>query len=157
MVRPDNSPVRRTGELCCTELAGESPVAVSAGAPRSRPRASRETWPAEWGVESPFGVIRFQGGEQVRRPSASEPYSLVTETAERSSGRAAHVTAKARDCICQNIRRGAGRSRGMGEGMRTQFSAEQERPVPGGPRWAKAVPISRWRKGTVLGGSPRGS
>jgi len=68
MVRPD----RRApcgGDSCCTELAGGSPVAVSAGAPRSRPRAVRETEPSEWGVESPQAAVRLLGGEQVRRPS----------------------------------------------------------------------------------------
>src|SRR5688572_6570370 len=124
MVRPDESMTDPGHDSCCTELTGGSPVAASAGAPRSRPRAMRETSASEWGVESPHGVIRLHGGGQVRRPSESEPYSLETETAERSGGRAAHVTAKARDCICENIRRGAGRSRGMGEGMRTQFGVE---------------------------------
>ncbi len=70
MVRPDESTERR---VCrgsrCIELAGESPAAVSAGAPRSRPRATRETSASEWGVKSPQGAVRFLGGEQVRRPS----------------------------------------------------------------------------------------
>ncbi len=30
---------------------------------------SRETSPSEWGVKSPPGAVRLQGGEQVRRPS----------------------------------------------------------------------------------------
>jgi len=59
MVRPES----------CTELAGGSPVAVSAGAPRSRPRAAGETQPSEWGVESPQGAVGFLGGEQDRRHS----------------------------------------------------------------------------------------
>ena len=59
MVRPESS----------VELTGESPVAVSAEAPRSRPRAWEETPPPEWGVRSPRGVVRRTGGEQVRRPS----------------------------------------------------------------------------------------
>ena len=50
-------------------LAGASPVAVSADAPRSRPRAREEIPPSEWGVKSPQGVVRPAGGEQVRRPS----------------------------------------------------------------------------------------
>ena len=67
MVRPDR--VASPGDSCCIELAGESPVAVSAGAPRSRPRTSGETSPSEWGVKSPRRVVGRAGGEQVRRPS----------------------------------------------------------------------------------------
>ncbi len=69
MVRPDETARLLKGGYCCIELAGASPVAVSAGAPRSRPRASRETSPSEWGVKSPRGAVRLHGGEQVRRPS----------------------------------------------------------------------------------------
>jgi hypothetical protein len=70
MVRPDRAAAcLEGGGSCCIELTGESPVAVSAGAPRSRPRASRETSPSEWGVKSPRRVVRCAGGEQVRRPS----------------------------------------------------------------------------------------
>ena len=53
----------------CVELAGANPVAVSAGAPRSRPRAARETQPSERGVESPPSAVWPAGGEQVGRPS----------------------------------------------------------------------------------------
>ena len=69
MLRPDESLLRERSDSCCIELAGGSPAAVSAGAPRSRPRASRETVPSEWGVESPQGAVGLLGGEQVRRPS----------------------------------------------------------------------------------------
>jgi hypothetical protein len=51
------------------ELAGGSPVAVSADAPRSRPRAREEIPSSEWGVKSPPVVVRLPGGEQVRRSS----------------------------------------------------------------------------------------
>jgi hypothetical protein len=69
MVRPDRIAPPWRGGSCCIELAGASPAAVSAGAPRSRPRASRETAPSEWGVKSPRDAVRFHGGEQVGRPS----------------------------------------------------------------------------------------
>jgi len=59
MVRPES----------CIELTGASPAAVSAAAPRSRPRARRETFSSEWGVKSPQRILRCTGGEQVRRPS----------------------------------------------------------------------------------------
>ena len=67
MVRPERIAIH--GDSCCIELTGESPVAVSAEAPRSRPRAWEEIPPSEWGVKSPQRVVRPVGGEQVRRPS----------------------------------------------------------------------------------------
>jgi hypothetical protein len=69
MVRPDRIPPSKRGGSCCIELTGESPVAVSAEAPRSRPRARWETTASEWGVKSPQPAVRRVGGEQLRRPS----------------------------------------------------------------------------------------
>lgn len=102
MVRPDERSTRSGGCSCCIELAGGSPAAVSAGAPRSRPRASRETVPSEWGVTSPPGAVRLQGGEQVRRPSMKRTLQPREIRARKGEvGRAAHVTAKATDCTCK--------------------------------------------------------
>ena len=50
MVRPEETP---TGESSCVELAGESPVAVSTEAPRSRLRVRYEINSPERSVESP--------------------------------------------------------------------------------------------------------
>jgi hypothetical protein len=69
MVRPDPSRPRKRSECCCIELAGASPVMVSAEAPCSRPRARREIDASEWGVKSPQRAVRSVGGRQVRRPS----------------------------------------------------------------------------------------
>ncbi len=74
MLRPEGrapipSPQGRSAKPSCVGLAGASPAAVSAGAPRSRPRATRETSASEWGVKSPQGAVWLLGGEQVRRPS----------------------------------------------------------------------------------------
>ena len=67
VLRPE--PTVRYDGYCCIELTGASPVAVSAEAPHSRPRAWEEIPPSEWGVKSPQRVMRCAGGEQVRRPS----------------------------------------------------------------------------------------
>ena len=53
----------------CVGLAGESPVAVSAGAPRSRLQPTGEIPAAERSVESPCGSIRIRRGEQSCGPS----------------------------------------------------------------------------------------
>jgi hypothetical protein len=66
MLRPEQITI---GDSCCIELTGESPVAVSAEAPRSRSRAKWETTASEWGIKSPQRVARPVGGEQFRRPS----------------------------------------------------------------------------------------
>ena len=60
MVRPESD----------VELAGGSPVAVSADAPCSRPRAWEEIPASEWAVKSSQGVVRLSGGAPVRRRSA---------------------------------------------------------------------------------------
>ena len=72
MVRPERNRVWTARSWCCIRLAGASPAAVSAGAPRSRPRAARETEPSERGVESPPLAVRLAGGEQVGRPSIKQ-------------------------------------------------------------------------------------
>ena len=59
MVRPES----------CVVLAGESPAAVSAGAPRSRARVRGEIRGPERAVESPSEIERFLGREQRRGPS----------------------------------------------------------------------------------------
>jgi hypothetical protein len=132
MVRPDRIRPRQRSGFRCIELAGESPVAASTGTPRSRPRAWEEISPSEWGVKSPRRVVRRGGGEQVRRPSVErtlQPREINTRKGR--AGRAAHVTAKATDCVSSRI--DAGRPRGREDGMRIQVDAEQERPVPGCP------------------------
>jgi hypothetical protein len=70
MSRPDGPAAWSVGRgSCCVGLAGVSPAAVSAGAPRSRPRAAGETPTSEWGVEGPQGAVWPLGGEQVHGPS----------------------------------------------------------------------------------------
>ena len=56
MVRPERGRVWTVRSRCCIRLAGESPAAVSAGAPRSRLRATSEMAASERSVESPTGV-----------------------------------------------------------------------------------------------------
>ena len=59
MVRPDRFGTRQRVESCCIRLAGESPVAVSAGAPRSRSQATSESLASERDVKAfrrPYGL-----------------------------------------------------------------------------------------------------
>ena len=82
----------------CVGLAGGSPAAVSAGAPRSRPRVRGEiSWP-ERGVKSPQGAVGHLGGEQGDGPSIKRTLQPREIGAERQDGRANHFGAKATDC-----------------------------------------------------------
>jgi hypothetical protein len=87
VVRPDGTELRERSGSCCIGLAGESPAAVSAGAPRSRPRAVGEIPTSERGVESPQGAVRLLGGEQVRGPSMKR--TLQPRDIEARKGRMA--------------------------------------------------------------------
>ena len=160
MLRPERITV---GDSCCIKLTGESPVAVSADAPRSRPRAPKETLPSEWGVKSPQRVVRPVGGEQLRRPSIKRTLQ-PREISNRKVGW------PSRSCHGEG-----NRLRRVSDGRRTPagYRGEHAETVgygtgetrPGGQRQglcpcrvrAKAVRISRWRKRNVPGGSPRGS
>ncbi len=96
MVRPDGTGSRNVGiGSCCIGLAGESPAAVSAGAPRSRPRASGEIPASERGVESPPGAVRLLRGEQVCGPSMKRTLQ-PRETRTRKQGLAELFTSQRR-------------------------------------------------------------
>ena len=65
----------------CVELAGESPVAVSAVAPRSRSPAEGEIQPSKRDVECPAPDVRRAAGSNVAGPTRKrEPCSLETLT-----------------------------------------------------------------------------
>src|SRR5262245_19063143 len=85
MVRPE----RRV------DLAGASPVRVSAGAPRSEIQEG-EIGPADGGVKSPC-----KRGEQMSVPQHKVNATASSDYQPQSvgEGRAAHVTAKATDSI----------------------------------------------------------
>jgi len=74
MVRPEDkalipAPHRIGEESSCVGLAGASPAAVSADAPRSRSRVQEEIPSSERDVKSPSGAIWLPGGERSRGPS----------------------------------------------------------------------------------------
>jgi hypothetical protein len=69
MVRPDRIMLSNQNDSRCIRLAGESPVAVSAGAPRSRSQATSESLASERDVESPQVAVWLLGGKQVGGPN----------------------------------------------------------------------------------------
>src|SRR5437870_7418490 len=145
MVRPDELLVDAAGDSRCTELAGESPVAVSAGAPRSRPRAMRETESSEWGVKSPHAVVRLHGGEQVRRPS-DERTLQPRDINSRKVGLAEPLMSRRRQQTAYRaeVAEGCRTPAGDGGGHADTVRCGTGETRPGGPRRALAVPISRW-------------
>ncbi len=66
---PIPSPQGRSVKPSCVGLAGESPAAVSAGAPRSRSRVRGEILSSERDVKGPPGAVWLPGGERDRGPS----------------------------------------------------------------------------------------
>jgi hypothetical protein len=137
MVRPEGralilAPCGVGAEPCCLGLAGGSPAAVSAGAPRSRLRAWAEMPASERSVKSPQAAVRSLGGEQVCGPQC-ESVNLV-KPRERNFRK---VERPSRSCHGEGNRlhlrldrRGAGRSRGIEGDTQSQPEAEQERPSP---------------------------
>jgi hypothetical protein len=96
MVRPEvrdgeRAQASAAARTCCTDLAGESPVPVSAGAPGSRLRAVGEILPTQAERQQPLG--REQPGRPQREVNAAAPSVLQPKGVWES--RAAHVTAKA--------------------------------------------------------------
>jgi len=66
---PIPSPHGRSARSSCVGLAGESPAAVSAGAPRSRSRVRGEIPSSERDVKGPPVAVWLPGGGQNRGPS----------------------------------------------------------------------------------------
>jgi hypothetical protein len=131
MLRPDRiATILLCSDSRCIGLAGASPAAVSAGAPRSRHRTMRETSASEWCVKSLESVERLAAKEA--SPRAQHQVNLAAprhRPPKGRGGRAAHATAKATDYIGQ-FRNDVGHLRGTEEGTWIQPNAEQERPVP---------------------------
>ena len=115
----------------CTELAGESPVRVSAGAPGSRlPSSAFERTPTKRSVKSP----RRRGATK-RVATVREAYSLVRVSAER------RTVGPSRSCHGEGNRHQAensgaadGPTRGRGRDTIRELGAEQERPSSAAPR-----------------------
>jgi hypothetical protein len=99
-VRPEgralSSAPRRVGAMpSCVGLAGASPAAVSAGAPRSRSRVRGEILSSERDVKGPQGAIWFSGGGQSCGPSMKrtlQPREIDT----RKGGMAEPITPRRR-------------------------------------------------------------
>ena len=117
MVRRDEvdriSPASR-----CSSPAGASPVSVSAGAPSSRPRASREISVAQAGCQEPPRREPVRGPQHHVKPAASSD--------SQSESRAGHVAVKAMSAVSQSGDHTAdlggvgGAARGHGEERNTR-------------------------------------
>jgi hypothetical protein len=124
MVRPDERLSWRRSS--CVGLAGESPVAVSAVAPRSRSRAEGEIRPSKRDVECPARGVRRAAGSNVAGPTRKrEPCSL--ERFKPQGEEAEPLMTRRRPRTACGRRSHAGLLRGRWEGTRRQPDTEQER------------------------------
>lgn len=124
MVRPDEiRAAQATWGSCWTDLAGESPVRVSAGAPGSRLQPSCEITASKRSVESPR-----ERGATKRAATSRQACSLVRLSAER------RTEGSSRSCRGEDNRQrretgaAAGPSRGMERSTLREIGPEQERP-----------------------------
>jgi hypothetical protein len=137
------------------ELAGASPVAVSADAPRSRPRAREEIPSSEWGVKSPQVVVRLSGGEQVRRPSAERTLQ-PREIRTRKDGQAEPLMSRRRQQTPHAI--GAGEdARGVWRRACGYRSMWNRRDPSRRPTLGAGVPYKPKAKGERVGRESEGS
>ncbi len=169
VVRPDEIVGGSLTVSGCNDLAGESPVRVSAGAPGSRPRLVGETPKAERGDKSLRRRRERESGPQHQvNAAASSDYQPKGDW----EGRAGHFTAKATDSVpdperaldlpgvgaaarshgSMRNRRGPTRQPASGEAVR--ISAEREivrcrEGVRGGRSTEEGVE-RRWREGPLL-------
>jgi hypothetical protein len=143
MVRPE---VSGGPLMSCIEPAGESPVGVSAGAPRSRVQRRGETPGAERTVES----LSREGAKVRAVTIRSEACSLVRISAERRMGESSGSCH--REGHEQRGKTGGlvGAPRGTGHGTERRLDAEQERPSSTGRRLGEVRPIRQRRKGCTV-------
>lgn len=130
----------------CIEPAGESPVGVSAGAPRSRVQRDGETGDAERTVKS---LLR-EGAKDRAVTIRSEACSLDRFSAERRTGEPSESCH--REGQGQRGKTGGrvGASRGIGHGTVGRLDAEQERPSSTARRPGEGTPIRQSRNGGTV-------
>ena len=116
MVRPESRVV----------LAGGSPAAVSAGAPRSRVRANGEIRASERTVESPQGVEGPLGGEQRRGPSIKRTLQ-PRERSPRKGGVAEPIISRRRQQTASARTGGMQDAPGVGRRARADSTARNRR------------------------------
>src|SRR5438093_1287646 len=111
---------------CCVVLAGESPAAVSAGAPRSRARTDGEIRRSERAVKSPQGIERSPGGEQRRGPSVKRTLQ-PREIGPRKGGVAEPVMSRRRQQTASGRTGGMQDAPGVGRKARVDSTARNRR------------------------------
>jgi hypothetical protein len=156
MSRPEGHP--QVGGPSCVRPAGESPVAVIAGEPRSRLRTAGEILTGERSVESPHGSVRVRGGEQSCGPSikrALQPRDIGPRkggTAEPVMSRRRQQTARVRTGAVQDVP--GVRRRARSDGLTRNRRGPPRRPPSGAgaahkPR-AKGRRVERESEGSIV-------
>ena len=150
-MRPEDkalkSATHRIGVLSsCVGLAGGSPAAVSAGAPRSRSRVRGEILSSERDVESPYGAVQLPGGEQNRGPSMKrtlQPREIDT----RKGGMAEPLISRRRQQTAPEIAGAVQDIPGVGRRARGDSPARNRRDPTRQPTFGKDPsykPSAKW-------------
>jgi len=162
MSRPEADPCRRPGlrtrSACCVELAGASPVAVSAVAPRSRPQVGGEIPKPERGVKSltwrPYGLAwgsKSTGPMRMREPlQPRERKARKGEAAEPVMSRRRQQTASRSDGATQD-------ASGVRRGARGHSSTRNWRDPPRLPLEGEGGPYKPMAKGDRAGRKSEGA
>jgi hypothetical protein len=149
MVRPEGTAgTAKAGRTVssCIEPAGESPVGVSAGAPRSRVQRRGETPGAERTVES----LSREGAKVRAVTIRSEACSLVRLSAERRTGERSGSCHREGHGQREKTGGRAGTPRGIGHGTERRLDAEQERPSSTARRLGEEPSIRPSRNGGTV-------
>lgn len=131
----------------CIEPAGESPVGVSAGAPRSRVQRVRGEIP---GAERTVESLEKEGAKDRAVTIRSEACSLVRLSAERRTGEPSGSCRREGQGQREKTGGLAGAPRGIGRGTERRLDAEQERPSSTAQRLGKGPSIRQSRNGGTV-------
>lgn len=161
MSRPEADPRRRpclrARSACCAELAGASPAAVSAVAPRNRPRVGGEIPKPERGVESPtsepYGPA--WGSKSAVPMRKHEPVQL-RDTSNRKGGVAEPVTSRRRQQTASVSDGGMQDAPGVRRGARGHSAARNWRDPPRLPQEGEGGPHKPMAKGDRAGRESEG-
>ena len=145
MVRPES----------CVVLAGESPVAVSAGAPRSRVRAGGEIRGSERTVESPQGIAGLLGGEQRRGPSIKRTLQ-PRERCPRKGGVAEPIMSRRRQQTASGRAGGMQDAPGVGRRARVESTTRNRRDPTRRLTSSEGAPYKPSVKGAGVGRESEG-
>ena len=144
------------GAACCVGLAGGSPAAVIAGAPRSRLQSPGEIPSAERSVESPCVSVRMRRGEQSCGPRMKRTLQ-PRDMSPRKGGMAEPVMSRRRQQTAPGRSGGVQDVPGVWRRARSDSSTRNRRGPPRRSSSDAGVPYKPSAKGVRAGRESEGS